>query len=269
MVRLVRTGLRFRHMNQHTATLENPKINWPVPPALWSLGTCDVHIWAATLLKSAEHILLCHEMLSPDELDRASRFHFDRDRNRFIIGRGSLRAILGRYLNREPGQLQFDYNARGKPALAGSAGEGPLHFNLAHSNDLMLLAVTRVSAIGVDVERLRPLDDAEDMAEKFFSACESSKLKELPNAKKSAAFFNLWTRKEAWLKATGEGIAESLNQVQVSFLADEPARLISLFGDTQAGRNWHLCELNPAAGFVAAVAVAGGRTRLECWHWTE
>jgi 4'-phosphopantetheinyl transferase len=268
MVRLVQTGLLFQRMNQHISTLANPKINWPAPPALLSLDTREAHVWAATLAQSTERISLCQEMLSPDELDRAGRFHFDRDRKRFITGRGLLRSILGHYLDQAPRQLQFDYSAQGKPALANRSGDVPLHFNLAHSDNLMLLAVTRSCAVGVDVERLRPLDDADVMAEQFFSACESSKLKELPNAKKSAAFFNLWTRKEAWLKATGEGIAESLNQLQVSFLADEPAHLISLCGDTQAGRNWHLCELNPAAGFVAALAVAGGGARVKCWHWT-
>ncbi len=256
-------------MNQHITILADPKINWPAPPALLSLGAREAHVWAATLAQSAEHVSLYQQMLSPDELARAGKFHFDRDRKRFITGRGLLRSILGRYLDREPRQIQFKYGARGKPTLGGYAGDEPLHFNLAHSDDLMLLALTRGCAVGVDVERLRTLDGAEDIAERFFSALESSRLRALPNIKKPAAFFNLWTRKEAWLKATGEGIAESLNQVQVSFLADEPARLVSLFGDTQAGRHWHLCELNPAAGFVAALAVTGGETQVKCWHWTE
>lgn len=269
MARHVQTGLQFRRMNQHITKLANPKINWPAPPALLSLDACEIHVWAATLTQSTEHISLCQQMLAPDELDRASRFHFDCDRKRFITGRGLLRSILGHYLGREPHKLQFEYGARGKPVLAGYAGDVPLHFNLAHSDDLMLLALMRRCAVGIDVERLRVLDEAEDMAERFFSARESNGLRALPNTKKPAAFFNLWTRKEAWLKATGEGISESLNQVEVSFLADEPAQLISLFGDTQAGQKWHLCELNPAAGFVAALAVAGPDMRVKCWHWTE
>lgn len=256
-------------MNQPATTSANLEISWPAPPAAWSLGAREAHVWAATLAQSAEHILLCKRCLSPDELDRAGRYHFDRDRNRFIAGRGLLRAILASYLDREAGQLQFDYSARGKPALAAHVVDGPLHFNLAHSDDLMLLAITRDGAVGVDVERLRPVDMVEEIAERFFAAQESSGLKALPDTKKSAAFFNLWTRKEAWLKATGEGIAESLSQVEVSFLAGEPARLTCLFGDAQAGRNWHLCELAPAAGFVAALAVAGRTPRVTCWHWME
>ncbi len=249
-------------------TAADPKINWPTPPALWSLGSRDAHVWAATLVQSAEGISRCSKTLSPDELDRAGHYHFDRDRRRFIAGRGLLRAILSQYLGREPGQLKFEYGLQGKPVLAECAENEMLHFNLAHSVDLMLLAVTRVCAIGVDVEQLRPLKDAQDVAERFFSASESDGLRALRDLEKPAAFFNLWTRKEAWLKATGEGIAESLNQVQVSFLGDEPARLISLFGDFKAGRNWLLCELTPAPGFVAALAVAVPDMRVSCWHWT-
>lgn len=94
-------------------------------------------------------------------------------------------------------------------------------------------------------------------------------MKALPNAEKPVAFFNLWTRKEAWLKAMGEGIAESLNQAEVSFLASEPARLLSLFGDSQAGQKWRLCELTPSAGFVAALAVAMPDVQVQCWRWAE
>ena len=113
---------------------------------------------------------------------------------------------LSQYLGKEPVELKFDYSSRGKPALTKHAGEKMLHFNLAHSDELMLLAVTRVCAVGIDVERLRPLADAEDIAERFFSARESMQLKTLPKASKLAAFFKLWTRKEAWLKATGAGL---------------------------------------------------------------
>lgn len=148
--------------------MAGPQINWPAPPALWKLGAHEAHVWAATLANSPERISCCSKTLSPDEMERAACYHFDRDRRRFIAGRGALRAILGRYLGQEPARLKFDYSARGKPALAGCAGDKMLQFNLAHSDDLMLLAVTRVSAIGVDVERLRPLNEAENIAERFF-----------------------------------------------------------------------------------------------------
>ncbi len=250
----------------HDADLE---IEWPAPPTLWSLGVREAHVWAAKLTQSAELFSRYADVLSPDELDRANRFHFERDRRRFIVGRGLLRAILGHYAGREPVELRFDYSERGRPALAGCSGHDALDFNVALSDELILVAVTRGCAVGVDVERLRSLKDAENMAERFFSARESRGLKGLPPIERTAAFFNLWTRKEAYLKATGEGIAESLNEAEVSFLADEPARLISLFGDHRAGEKWRLCELAPAAGFVAALAVAAPDAQVKRWQWTE
>src|SRR6266496_4797146 len=224
------------------------KINWPEPPSDWALGAGEIHVWTTSLEPGREALADYSSMLSPDETVRAGRFHFERDRNRFIAGRGWLRAVLARYWQRHPGRLRFAYNSRGKPALADSPGT--LHFNLAHCEGLALLAVTRTCEVGIDVERVRPLSDADSIAGRFFSASESEGLKGLPDVQKPRAFFNLWTRKEAWLKATGDGISDSLNQVEVSFLAGEPARLIRLFGKTEGVQNWTLRELVPAADFV-------------------
>src|ERR1700722_17902198 len=139
--------------------MADPIINWPAPPASLFLGVGEVHVLAATLAVSAEHICRCSKALSPDEMDRAERYHFDRDRRRFIAGRGLLRSVLGHYLGQQPVQLKFDYGARGKPALAGCDRDEMLHFNLAHSDDLLVLAVTRACPVGIDVERLRPMND--------------------------------------------------------------------------------------------------------------
>src|SRR5581483_7473345 len=163
----------------------------------WSLNTGEVQIWAAPLVQAKERQSELARTLSPDETARAERFHFDRDRNRFIAGRGLLRAILGRYLGLKPAQLAFEYTVRGKPAVHSSCGNHALHFNLAHSDDLALFALTSICRLGIDVERIRPLSDADGIANRFFSARESEGLRILPAAQKPAAFFNLWTRKEA------------------------------------------------------------------------
>src|SRR5207302_8233420 len=138
-----------------------------------------------------------------------------------------------------------------------------LHINLAPSDGLALVAVTRVCPVGVDVERIRPLRDAEGIIERFFSPRESAALKALPADQKPVAFFNLWTRKEAWLKATGDGIGESLNQSEVSLLPDEPARFLSILGDTQVAAAWTLQDLSPAAGFKAALAAPAQGLRFQ------
>jgi 4'-phosphopantetheinyl transferase len=135
---------------------------------------------------------------------------------------------------------------------------------------LLLVAVARTWEIGIDVERIRPLPDAEGIAERFFTRRESEDLRELPAAQKLPAFFTLWTRKEAWLKATGDGITDCLSQLEVPFLAGEPTRLISLPSKTEvAHKDWTLRELTPALGFVGALAAPTNDIRLNCWRWPE
>ncbi|MDB6020646.1 MAG: phosphopantetheine--protein transferase [Pedosphaera sp.] len=250
--------------------MKNLELNWPRPSsAEWSLGTREVHVWAASLLTAPQRAAAFALTLSPDEQTRAGRFLFDRDRSRFVAGRGLLRSILGPYLRQEPGQIKFDYAERGKPSLACQTEKEGLHFNLAHSEDLAVFAVCKVCPVGVDVERLRPMKDAEDIAERFFSARETAQLKSLPAEQKQAGFFNLWTRKEAWLKATGEGICEMLGEVEVSMLPGEPARLLSIFKDVRAAAKWTMHDFNPAAGFKAALAVPCPGLQIQCRSWSD
>jgi 4'-phosphopantetheinyl transferase len=208
-------------------------------------------------------------ILSRDEAARADRFRCDRDRDRFISGRGLLRTILASYVNGNPARLKFDYGPNGKPALSEPDRSCAVHFNLAHSDNLVLVAVSRTWEIGIDIERLHPLADAEGIAQRFFTKMECDGLRNLPDSQKLPAFFNLWTRKEACLKATGDGIIDFLRQVEVSFLADEPARLIRLPGAIEAVHNWILREMNPAPGFVGALAAPAHDLCLSCWRWPE
>lgn len=243
------------------------KFAWLPPPAGWQLAADEVHVWAIALDKLPAQVAAFGATLSNGEQARAKRFHFERDQNRFTVGRGFMRSLLGRYLLLAPTQVELTYSDRGKPSLSSGAGPSPLHFNLAHSGGLALLAVTRLGRIGVDVEHMRSLKDADGIAERFFSTRESAGLQELSATQKSAAFFNLWTRKEAWLKATGQGISEALNRVEVSFLPGEPARLLSVFDDPEAAKCWYVAHLAPAPGFVGALAVEAREVALHCWQW--
>ncbi len=232
------------------------------------LSANEVHVWAARLEVSAPTLAALRTTLSSMELERAARFRFERHRDRFMVGRGLLRVLLGHYLQAEARELEFTYGSAGKPELKRKPGSPPLHFNLAHSGNLALLAITQAGAVGVDVERVRPLKDADDLVARFFSPREHALFKDLPDSQKPAAFFNLWTRKEAWLKATGEGITHSLHLVEVSFLPDEPARLLAVPELPGPDRpSWVLLDLQPEPGFVGAVAIAAQAPKLRCWRW--
>jgi 4'-phosphopantetheinyl transferase len=242
-------------------------ITWPAPPAQWLLTASDVHVWAASLHQPSARIASFNETLSPDERQRAAQFTLDLHRHRFIAGRGMLRAILASYLNCAPRDLAFKYEIRGKPLLAQPFDAHKISFNLAHCEDLALFAVAKDVHLGIDVEKVRAMKDAEGIAARFFSARESSGLNALPEDQKPQAFFNLWTRKEAILKATGAGIAGSMNRVEVSFLPDEPAALLSLLGSPQIARTWTLHSLAPADGFCGTLASPAKVASPCCWTW--
>lgn len=244
--------------------MTKPGINWPPPPAEVRLSANEVHVWAVALALPPAEIDALARLLSAEERHRAQQFKFPHLRHRFIVGRAALRSLLGRYLERAPAGLEFDYTARGKPELTGP-GAGQWHFNLAHSHDLALIAVTQAAAVGVDVERIRPMPDAVGIAERFFSPRELAALRGVAPAARDAAFFRLWTRKEAWLKATGDGISESLSKIEVAFLREETPRVVAIAGDATAAEAWSLCALNPADGFVGALAMACREVRLHTW----
>jgi 4'-phosphopantetheinyl transferase len=245
------------------------EISWPFPPEDWFSAAAGTQVWAIPLDADPPRLAEFDATLAPIERERAARFHFLRDRNRFIAGRGGLRQILGRYLQVHPIKLHFNYGPHGKPSVAHPDGLNNLQFNLAHSEGLALLAVTRSGKVGIDLERIRPLNDAEGLVTRFFCPREISAFQALPDTEKPAAFFNLWTRKEAWLKAIGEGIGHSLNLVEVSFLPGQPAHLLSLPEGPETAAQWNLRDLAPAPGFAAALAIHGLDRPLQCWRWPE
>jgi len=203
-----------------------------------------------------------------DERDRAARFHFEQHRERFIVGRGVLRAILGSYLAVPPGHVQFSYGPQGKPALADTSAQASLRFNLAHAGGLALYVVTLNRELGVDVEHIHTIPDAERIAEHFFSVQERDALAALPEEQRQEAFFRCWTRKEAYLKASGDGLARPPDQVHVSLTPREPARVLGISGDPHEAEKWSLCEVIPGDGYIAALAVEGHGWALSCWRWS-
>jgi len=243
-------------------------ILWPPPPARWSLAGTDVHVWAAHLDQPLDALARFASILSEDELERAARFRFEKHHNRFIAGRGILRSLLAAYLECAPDEPRFVYGPNGKPALAGKFAQSALRFNLAHSEELALVAITRLGELGVDIEKIRPLSDAGELVERFFSARENALFQTLPADQRNVAFFNLWTRKEAWLKATGEGIGDSLSRVEVTFLPGQPARFLALPDHCAVRADWAVRELAPAPGFVGAVAPPNVRFSLSTFQFS-
>jgi len=250
---------------------ENPVAvpDWPDPPPEFALADDEVHVWCASLDKPASQLGQFSSTLCPDERQRADRFRFDRHRQWFIVRRGLLRMLLGRYLTVEPNQFVFDYDARGKPSISEPLDGRTLHFNISDSSGLALYAVTRRAPLGVDVEHIKPVRDMDGIAARFFSARERAAIGALTEPRKPEVFFNCWTRKEAYLKSTGEGISESLPHVEVTLMPGDAPRLLSLAGDGRVASEWTFYSFEPAAGFVGALAIKATGLRLSCWRWPE
>ena len=242
---------------------------WSPPPRDLALESDEIHVWRAAADATGLQLEDLRQTLGPSEQARAERFSFRRDRDRFVIRRGLLRAILGRYLATDPGRLQFDDGAGGKPALAPQFSGTQLRFSVSHSAGLILYAVTRGREIGVDLEAIQPAIAQERIPEHFFSPREVAALRALPADAQAEAFFACWTRKEAYVKAKGEGLALPLDSFDVSLVPGEPAALLRTAGDTQEASRWSLQALAPGWGYVAALAVEGHAWRLKCLQWTE
>jgi 4'-phosphopantetheinyl transferase len=194
-------------------------------------------------------------ILSADEVDRARRFHFDRDRRRFTLARGALRMILAGYLNIAPNLIAFTYGPQGKPFLSSNSLQ--IQFNVAHSEELALIAVSSERELGVDVERVRPLIPAEQIMENFFSLREAADLRSLPKDLAEAAFFACWTRKEAYVKARGGGISIPFDSFDVSVDPSRPPALLDVHGSPLEALRWGMVDLQPADGYAGSLVAQG------------
>ncbi len=234
-----------------------------------SEGGGTVDLWSASLEPPAQlrpHLEGC---LSLDERERAARFVFPRDRERFIAGRAFLRLLLAQYLGTDAASLRFRYGPRGKPALADD--RSGVSFNLAHTDSLAVCALARGAEVGVDVERVRAIPDADGVARSFFSPRETAELASVPEAARHRAFFDAWTRKEAFLKALGDGLARPLDSFDVTLKPGDTPRLLRTLGDPEEASRFSLHSLEPEDGYVAAIAMRGHgwKVRHARWRWIE
>jgi 4'-phosphopantetheinyl transferase len=226
------------------------------------LGGSEVHVWSCSLDSAPEDVGAQAAILSPDELERAGRFRFERDRRRFIAGRSVLRRLLGRYLRERPERLTFSYGPHGKPSLNRAHDARPLFFNASHSDDLAVYAIAPVDLLGVDVERIRAMTDLESIAARFFSPREQAALAGLQGDARTEAFFHCWTRKEAILKAVGAGLSVPLDALDVPVAHDALPCVVELPRSVADVLDWSLHNVHPPAGYVGAVAMPGEGWRI-------
>jgi 4'-phosphopantetheinyl transferase len=240
---------------------------WAPGPVHPSLAPGEVHVWRASLAVCPAELERLGGVISDEERARAARFRFDVHRARFVAGRGIQRHVLARYLAVPPDSIRYDFSAHGKPSLAGEAAASGLRFNVSNSDDGLLIALTLRREIGVDLEPVRPSRDRDAVARRFFSGPENEVYGALADDERDAAFFACWTRKEAYIKAVGEGLSMPLHSFDVTLRPGEPARLLATRGAEDRATRWTLRELEVGDGWAAALAVEGPLGALRLYDW--
>jgi len=225
-----------------------------------ALDVTEVHLWQASLEGRAADIF--ESFLSDDELTRANRFHFIRDRNHFVVARGLLRNLLAAYLGVNCAELRFSYGAQGKPFLLLD-DQAQINFNVSHSDGRAAFAFTRGRDLGVDLEYVKDDFDDELIANRFFSRAEVLALRTVPVALRKQAFFNCWTRKEAYIKARGEGLSMPLDQFDVSLRPDEPVALLNNQREEREVSRWAMQAIPAPEVYVGALVVEGRGWQLK------
>jgi 4'-phosphopantetheinyl transferase len=235
------------------------------------LGFEEVDLWLATLDCSPILLRAMAKTLSYDEAERADRFHFACDRARFIATHGILRDIISRYLGCTPAEIRLAHQSSGKPQLGHTESTAAdLRFNLSHCTAAALYVISRGRDIGVDIESIRPGIPWERIASRFFAPGEIAKLQQWPAHRRTTGFFMCWTRKEAYVKARGEGLSIPFDTFEVSAApGEEPALLAAT--DSNELKRWSFWEVPLGESFAGALVVDGrpGRVRLLTWHWSE
>ena len=227
----------------------------------------EVDVWLISCERSKK-VHFSAELLSPEERERADRFHREPDGNQFRVTHTAMRMILAQYLKVDPQELSFSAEMGGKPELASEFRSTGIHFNLSHSSELALLAVARGARVGVDVECLTPEFPIEEVAERFFSPAEISALKALPGDERLEAFFSCWTRKEAYIKAVGGGFSIPLDGFEVAFGSERAAALVAVRDNPSEVSRWKMYDLQMPKDYKAALVVEGRAHRLSRFSWT-
>jgi len=237
---------------------------WSEPPQWPELRADEVHVWLAHLPSARPHLDRYSSVLSTDEQSRAARFRFEQHRERWVLSRGTLRMVLSRYVGAVPSQIEFNYNAQGKPALREPRVPG-FYFNASHSGDYAAFAVTLIGAVGVDIESVRAeMPQMEDIAARYFAPSEREELLAMPSAERTRAFFQLWTCKEAFVKAHGEGLFSGLDRFEVAI---QSSRLLTVDGAPADG--WWMTALPEVPALAGGLVVETGHCSPRFLRWTE
>jgi 4'-phosphopantetheinyl transferase len=251
-------------LDQGQRPMMNSATEWEVPSSIPSFAASDIHIWRASLDLSAPALARLDATLGHDEKSRAGRFVHARDRDHFIAARGILRDLLGAYLKQPADRVQFRYGKHGKPRLAAEYSETAITFNLSHSHGLAVYAISNGLELGIDVELIRPEFAGEDIAARYFSEEEMAELRALPIELRADGFFRCWTRKEAYVKARGEGLSIPLDSFSVSLTPGQPDVLSSVDSES-----WTLRSFAPEPRYVGAVVGHGQNLRFSHLAWRE
>jgi len=238
---------------------------WQTAPSEITLGDNGVHLWRASLKQPAAVRQQLWPVLSIDEQEKADRFRFAADSDKYVIARGTLRMLLGQYLQCNPGEVQFGYSEYGKPYVQNAAAEH-MHFNVSHSGDVALYGLAYKRRVGVDVERMRPLIDEDHFVKCVFSSVEQQTFQALRPFERQDAFFNGWTRKEAFIKAIGLGLSFPLEAFDVSISPGRPAQLLAVHRNGHSHKNWSLADITIATGYKAAYVVEGSTCQAAYFH---
>lgn len=241
--------------------------SWGTPPKNYQLSPHEIHFWLAAL-DPPQGENNYRELLPAVEIARADRFIFKKHRHRFARGRGILRQLLAKYLNKKPQELDFEYNSRGKPFLK-LAGGTPLVFNLSHSEDHALFGFQWGGRLGVDIEKIERKRDYQGIAQRFFSWGEQKLLTKFPPGDQGRVFYRIWVLKEAFIKGIGEGLGFPLQDFQVGWNERGEAQLLKLPPDSPEQGQWNLKLLEVPSSFTAACAFSPAFQDFRFFHWED
>lgn len=261
---LVENTLQRHRQGYHCDMTSN--CTWPWGPVSPELAKNSLHVWCVSLEVGETRLHSLKDLLSEDERSRAESYHFERHRRRYIACRGQLRKILAGYIQCSTTSIEFQYGDRGKPDLAAGQTASKTKFNVSKSEELALIAVTNAGHIGIDIEHLRPVSDAAKLAQRYFAAPEVETLLSAPTSLHERIFLEIWTRKEAFIKATGQGLSYPLNQFAVSAAHTDPVVTVKFLPDSAKSEDWHLTNISPQKDVLAAVAVCGTSPQITCWR---
>jgi 4'-phosphopantetheinyl transferase len=246
----------------------NPSISWREVSEIPRVAPAEIQVWRVNLLASTGEISRLRNFLSAQEQRQAAQFHFVHDQRRFVIRRAVLRQLLSANLGLHPEEIQIASDRFQKPQIAAAQNPMQLRFNSSHSSDWALIALAQNCESGVDVEQHRHLPDRDELANNFFSEPEISELNRLPEPARTAGFFNCWTRKEAFVKAIGQGLAFPLDRFSVSLAPEQSAAIFEIAGDdSTAHKKWSVTSINSIAGFSAALVFSSGLSSLALLDW--